>query len=260
MHRFIEIEGVHNFRDFGGSETKNNTKIKNGILFRSGQLSKIKANGLEKLNQIAPKTVIDLRRTKERLEQPNNFGNIKIETISGLEIHDDGGALPPHMQYIASGKITYEATREHMLGTYQKMPYLPQHEFLFKEAFKSLAKNQAPIIIHCAAGKDRTGLLCALILKVLGVDDDKIKDDYLLTNKIPNIDEIIKSYADKLGKRFNVEVPIKEVWPLGAVNAEYLDAALEIIDKKSGGAINYLNQIGVDDKDIEEIQKHLIQT
>lgn len=259
MHRFIEIGGVHNFRDFGGYQTQNDQTVKKGKLFRAGQFSNITDSGMESFKAHSPKTIIDLRRAKEREEQPSNFGDLPLRRLEGLDVHDDGGALPPHMAYLRDDEVTYDATFAHMIDTYQRIPFIDQHKYLFRETFLALANDDAPIIIHCAAGKDRTGVLCALILKCLEVDDAIIEDDYMLTNKIPYLDKIIKGYAEKLGQRFGRTFPIEATWPMGAVYAEYLQAAFGAIAAKHETISDYLEMIGVPKAEMEKVKSNLLE-
>lgn len=259
MHRFIEIDGVHNFRDFGGYQTQNGKEVKKGKLFRAGQFSNISNSGIESFKGYSPKTIIDLRRAKEREEQPSDFGNLNLRRLQGLDVHDDGGALPPHMAYLRDDEVTFDATFAHMVDTYRNIPFIDQHKYLFRETFLALANDDAPIVIHCAAGKDRTGVLCALILKALDVDDVTIEDDYMLTNKIPYLDKIIKGYAETLGKRFGRTFPVEATWPMGAVYSEYLQAAFEAIFAKHETIEDYLAMIGVNPDDSKKIHANLLE-
>ena len=258
MHRFINIEGVHNFRDFGGYETKKGSRVKRNKLFRAGQFVNLTDNGRESLNQIGPKLVVDLRRAKEREEQPGKFGTMGLRHIIGASKHDSGADLPPHLAYLRDDEVTFDATFAHMIDTYRRMPDLDEYKHLFFEAFSALANQEVPLIIHCAAGKDRTGVLCALILDTLEVDRSLIMEDYLLTNKTPNLDRIIEGYAKKLSEKFGKTFDAKDTFPMGAVYAEYLDTAFETIARNYGDSSQYLEAIGVTEEMKKEIRLHLV--
>lgn len=258
MHRFIPIEGVHNFRDFGGYDTKTGLSVKKNKLFRAGQFANLTDNGRESLNQIGPKLVVDLRRAKEREEQPGKFGTLELRQIIGAPKHDNGTDLPPHLAYLRDDEVSFDATFAHMIDTYKRMPDLDEYKYLFFEAFCALANQEVPLIVHCAAGKDRTGVLCALILDTLEVDRPIIMEDYLLTNKTPNLDRIIEGYAKKLSEKFGRNFDAKDTYPMGAVYAEYLETAFETISRKYGGISQYLESIGVDEAMKKEIRSHLV--
>lgn len=259
MDRFKSIDGVHNFRDFGGYKTVSGRKVKNGKLFRAGQFSNLSDNGRASLNQISPKLVVDLRRINEREEQPSGFGDLKLRKIAGDPQFDNAEGLPPHLSYLRDGDISFDKTFSHMIDTYARMPNADEYKYIFRETFAALAQEESPIIIHCAAGKDRTGVLCALILHSLEVDEATILDDFLLTNKIPYLDKIIAGYAAKLSERFNRTFDPKDTWPMGAVYEEYLQTAMKIIKDDYGGVMPYLNEIGVDDEMIAKVRGHLIE-
>lgn len=258
MHRFIPIEGVHNFRDFGGYETKTGKSVKKGKLFRAGQFGSLTDNGRESLNQIGPKLIIDLRRIKERDEQPGKFGEMPLRHIVGAPKHDNSSDLPPHLAYLRDQEVSFDATFAHMIDTYERMPEADEYKYLFFEAFSALANNEVPLIIHCAAGKDRTGVLCALILDTLEVDRRHILDDYLLTNKTPNLDRIIEGYAKKLSEKFGKNFDPKATYPMGAVYPEYIQTAFAVIERNYTNIGLYLSEIGVSDEMKREIRNHLV--
>lgn len=259
MHRFVGIDGVHNFRDFGGYETQNGARVKKGKLFRAGQFSNLTEAGLQTLNQIGPKLVVDLRRANERKDQASNFGPLEPRQIIGVSAYDNGADLPPHLTYLRDQEVSFDATFSHMVETYARMPHLDEYKYLFFETFKAIANQEVPLIIHCAAGKDRTGVLCALILSALEIDEKTILDDYLLTNQTPNLDRIIEGYAAKLSKLFNKKFDAKDTYPMGAVYDEYLQTALATIAQSYGGTNQYLEHIGVDTPMLEQIRAILVE-
>lgn len=260
MTEFIHIEGVHNFRDFGGYETLSGNKIRKGILFRSGQFANITEFGKSKFDEIAPKIIVDLRRNKERLEQPTPFAKSKINIIEELPHHNENNdGEPPHLTFFKSGNVTAQDTFNHMVETYEKLPFEPHHEFLFSTALQKLAANETPIIIHCAAGKDRTGFLCALILHILEVPKDIIFNDYLQTNNVPNLEKLIEKYANRMTEKLGVNLNFEQVWPLGSVHQDYLAKAFEAIEKKDGGLRGYLDRLQISKNQIEAIKANSLE-
>ncbi|WP_240006672.1 tyrosine-protein phosphatase [Pseudaquidulcibacter saccharophilus] len=257
MHRFIKIDGVHNFRDFGKYKTKTGEKVREKLLFRSGQLSNLTENGHAELSQLKIKTIVDLRKTNERKLQPNQIKGT-IKQITGSSKSDDGETLPPHLQYLRDEEVTTQKTHDFMLQTYRRLPYEPMHVEIFNQAFAELTQPEHPILIHCAAGKDRTGILCALILKTLDVHDDDIMDDYLLTNKVHNLDELVEKYAESISNRLGKKIDSKAMRPLGIVSEEYLQTAFDEIINKNGSLLGYLNAIGIKENQLLQIRKNLI--
>ena len=258
MHRFIKIDGVHNFRDFGRYKTKAGETVREKLLFRSGQLSNLTQNGHKELSQLKIKTIVDLRKFNERKLQPNQISSA-VKQITGSSQNDDGETLPPHLQYLRDEQVTAPKTHAFMLQTYRRLPYEPMHIEIFKQAFEELTQPESPILVHCAAGKDRTGILCALILKTLEVHDDDIMDDYLLTNKVHNLDELVDKYAESISNRLGKKIDSKAMRPLGIVSEEYLYSAFDEIINKNGSLLGYLDAIGIKEKQLLQIRKNLIQ-
>ena len=109
--------------------------------------------------------------------------------------------------------------------------YVQQNTSRFRALFAHLMEDRAPLVIHCTAGKDRTGFACALILHALGVPDDVISEDYLLTNRFYRRDPSASS---------DLPDDVKHV--LGSVQASFLAAAFEAIDADYGNLENYLRE------------------
>lgn len=258
MRRFIKIEGVHNFREFGNVKSEYGF-VKSGKLYRSGHFSRITEKGKESLIRISPKTIVDLRRSNERNMHPNNIGAKSVNIIQEDDINEEVTALPPHLQFIASDLANKDTAVNYMIKSYQRLPFEPKYKLLYQAALKAIASEKTPIIIHCAAGKDRTGILCALILKILKVDDDLIYDDYLLTNKVEGLETIIENYRIYWEQKLNKSLDIETMMPFGIVAEEYLDSAFKAITTNCGSIENYLNYIGICSADLEQIRGLLIK-
>ncbi len=258
MKRFIEIDGVHNFRDFGGYKTKNGKQVKLNHLFRSGQFNGITDEGRARLETFGPKIVVDLRKDNERLKQPSNFGDLKIKKIENNMFAAHEPKIPAHLQFLRDNECTPKAIENYMINMSRELAFLEDHKIMFKSAFDALSENDVPLIVHCTAGKDRTGTLCALILKTLDVHDDDIMDDYLLTNKIPNIDQIIEEYLNKIRPIIGKDITKDALYPLGAVRESYLVAIMDEINVRHEGVENYLDHIGITKSQIEKIRNHLL--
>jgi protein tyrosine/serine phosphatase len=258
MHRFIKIDGVHNFRDFGKYKTKSGAVVRDKMLFRSGQLSGLSDAGQKDFSELQIKTVVDLRRLNERNLQPNRI-DPNICQIAGKSEIDDGVSLPPHLQYLKDEDITAQKTHKFMLETYRRLPFEEIHIDLFRKSFNALLIPNNQILIHCAAGKDRTGILCALILSILEVHEDDIMDDYLLTNKVHNLDELVERYAESISKRLDKKIDVESMRPLSIVKDEYLHNTYDEIKRNYGTIMNFLHSIGISSENISTIRNHLYE-
>jgi protein-tyrosine phosphatase len=229
------MEAINNFRDFGGYRTQNGTHLKKGLLYRSGDLSRATNADLEHLSFLGIKTVCDLRSEDERRRQPDRvleaksftFFNIPMRPIvdyharSLRRLFSLMFGRERRTDYIAE---SHKAYREYATG------YLPQLKALIQRISQP---ENLPVLIHCSAGKDRTGVVSSLIQLVLGVSVETVMDDYLKTNGF------LEVYTEEIFRRLNklayFGVPWKKMYgPLFDARPEYLDAALAQISEEFG--------------------------
>jgi protein-tyrosine phosphatase len=171
--RNVELDGVFNFRDLGGYPTQDGRSLRWRTLFRADGLGRLTADDLETLRPIALRSVVDLRTAREIDER----GRFPFETYP-VAFH--------HLSIIDTTWDRERARTEDLPATeflhqaYTSM--LAEGSHRFAAVFAVLADTDAlPAVFHCAAGKDRTGLLAALLLGALGVEAHDIIADYALT-------------------------------------------------------------------------------
>jgi protein-tyrosine phosphatase len=176
LRRRVELDGSHNFRDLGGYQLADGRRIREGRLFRADGLANLSDHDIEVIDGLGIRTVIDLRSSTELDER----GRFPVErhpvSFHHLPIIDATWAETDMPQFDDNA----EGAVEFLVWAYRDM--LEAGGDRFAHAIKVLAlPGMTPAVFHCAAGKDRTGILAALILGGLGVDDDVIADDYALT-------------------------------------------------------------------------------
>lgn len=169
-----------NFRDFGGYKTKDGRVIKSGLVFRSASPGFMNEEEFQELINMNFHTIFDLRSESEIKihPYPDTEGTIKLQN-SGV-VSKNGESIdfsPAGMR--RTGSAGYEQLRK-LQGYYENIA-LGNHSF--KVMFQELLQDHVPILIHCAAGKDRTGVASILFLLALGVDEETARYDYLLSNK-----------------------------------------------------------------------------
>jgi protein-tyrosine phosphatase len=256
---FMPVDGVRNFRDFGGYSTQSGAQIKRGHLYRSANYSSITQTGLSQFAQTGIKIVVDLRRGPERTTSPSQLTGLEVETIFSSLGDGDGITLAPHLQFIKDGDLSVERCHAHMMSSYRRIPWEAQHLSTFKQTFEKLAIGHGPIVIHCAAGKDRTGILCGLILHALGASQDDIMHDYLLTNAVPLDTPWLEGYAARMSAMFDRSIDPLTLVPLVGVHADFLDEAWAEMNRRDGGLDGYLDRIGVDSAIKSALQTRLIE-
>lgn len=217
------LEGQHNFRDLGGLPAGNGFVIKPGMIYRSGDLSAITDNDIAILEKLGLAMVIDFRSERERIKRPNRAipSVRKIRTIS---INDSARDMA--MEYITRNDA---AGLENILqNDYRRIIRENQEEY--RQFLNELAFSpHLPVVFHCVAGKDRTGLAAMFLLTALEVQFDAIFNDYI-ASVIYNAALITKLINKINEKGHNGEI----IRPLLEVKKEYLDAALTEIRENHG--------------------------
>ncbi len=241
-NRILELEGVHNFRDYGGYRARGGAHLKRGILWRSGQHQDATPDDLDRIDGLEIETVIDLRGDSER----RKFPCARSPQFSAIVLHSTGetvfkAQVAPHIAAAASTK-TVEEAHQKMIDINLDMPYRDSLVATFTLYFDALVHRDGPSLLHCVAGKDRTGLGAALLHLLLGVHEDDVMEDYLLTNTAGNIERRISAGASTISHHFG-EVPEAVIRKLMSVHPDYLRTALSAIRESHGTVAAYAEAV-----------------
>lgn len=243
--RLHHLDAVDNARDYGDYATAAGRRVRPGLLFRTAHHARATDADLERMAGWKIGAVVDLRRPGERRHQPSRrpvgFTGSVIEVA-----HDDGGEAP-HLTFLKTADLTEASGRTFMTDTYRTMPFDPGHLDVFARYFRVLGEGDGAVVIHCAAGKDRTGLLAALTHRLLGVHHDDLVEDYLLTNAAVDLAGRAPAIARQLHAMTGRVASDAAVTAFLGVEAAYLDAAFTAITERHGSVEAYLEQaLGVD--------------
>ncbi|WP_029906511.1 tyrosine-protein phosphatase [Prevotella sp. 10(H)] len=223
--RHLPMTGGYNFRDLGGFKTKDGRYTKWGVLFRADELSNLTAEDVKYLASIPIASVIDFRARAEARRSPDRLPS----TV--------------HFRYpiaITPGNLSREGVQANMLKTnidshMKNMNRLLVSDPVCVRAFRiffAIIQNNlsSPLIFHCSAGKDRAGMAAALVLFALGVDEETIMEDYLMS----------KIYLSDKYDAFIAKYPRAE--SIFTVKRTFLQAGLNQIKRDHGSIMNFLTK------------------
>jgi protein tyrosine/serine phosphatase len=255
--RVLAFEGVENFRDYGDYSTAAGRRLKRGRLLRSGHHARASDADLQRLSTLNISAIVDLRRSSERAAQPSRRCEGFCAQVIETGFTPEGEA--PHVTFLRTTDLTEETVRGFMLGTYRSMPFEGRHLEVFGRYFRALADADGPVLIHCAAGKDRTGLLAALTHHLAGVNENDLYEDYLLTNSAVRLELRAPEVAAHLERLYGRTASDAAVRAFLGVEPAFLDAALSEIKARRGTLDAYLEQdLGVDGALRERLEAKLL--
>ncbi len=258
MTRKITLSRVENFRDFGDYPTRDGRRIKRGLLYRSAHQHHATEDDLAAIAALAPHAIVDLRRRLEREKAPSR----RWPGFSATVIDNDLGDLDhdPWMAEFKASDRSVDWFRQNAIGFYRQTPFEDRYIDLFSRYFRILAEADGPVLVHCAAGKDRTGTICALTHHLLGVDHEHIVADFLLTNdheRIPARSTELRSlFLEETGHEVEDAALIQAM----SVEVGYLDAAFETITARCGTIDAYLRDVlGIDAEVQQRLEARLLE-
>jgi len=247
----LDIDGTLNFRDLGGYIGAGGRRVRHGLVYRSDHLAFVTDRGEASLAALGLRTVVDLRMPNERERQPSRLP-------PGPVVHHpnprgaDGAAQVEILEEVRSGRVT-SVTAQDMADMYLSM--LEEATAMFAAVVRTVAAPDAlPVLFHCAAGKDRTGLVAALLLRLAGVDDDTIVDDYELTTHYRSHHRIaeLRPELERVGVSVEAIVAMIVAPPLA------MRAALGWLDG-AGGVEAYLTErCGVEAETVAQVATTLL--
>lgn len=255
-HSSVKVSAARNFRDLGGYATVDGLHLKQGLLYRSDHLKKVSSGDVEAIVALGIKTVYDLRSEKEREKAPQTLSKIGSLEVVSLPIYY--APMDPALTRgkILRGEVEKGDFYQAMIESYRAyaLDYRAELSTLITDLSDS---SGLPALIHCTHGKDRTGVAVAIILRALGVPQETVMKDYLLSNKFWEAEADRQSCLASCFSFFRT--PRNEVRALLEVRPEYLDASFTAIDERYGSFANYLDQgLGIDEPTLQRLRTALL--
>jgi protein tyrosine/serine phosphatase len=256
IHKFDAIENVRDYGDYAGHAGR---RLKPGRLFRTGHHARATDADLKRLQDLGVAVIVDLRHPAERAHQPSRRPAGWTGTAIESDIDNDEKGEPPHVTFLKSTDLSAENVSRYMLDAYRRIPFEPRHLDLFTRYFAALAETDGAVVIHCAAGKDRTGLLAALTHRLAGVGEDDLIEDYLLTNTAVDLEGRAPEVARTIEANFGRKATPEAVQAFLGVRPEYLAESFRVIDERYGSLDAYLDRAcGLDPASRDRVAARLL--
>jgi protein-tyrosine phosphatase len=239
--RRVELQGAFNFRDVGGVRTARGSMVVCGRVFRSDALHRLTSGDAAILERIGIARVFDLRSPEElRKEGIGNF-------CQSRHVH-----VPLVQQSLSPFDPGIDWAQVDLRGRYVEMLELGGEAI--RVIFEAVGEHAAPIVFHCAGGKDRTGVVAAVLLRTLGVPDGAIVEDYALSETY--LRTALEPYRrELLERRFAPDV----VAYLTSSPPQRMRATLRELDMRWGSTEAYLHAIGVGDDVVARLKECLLR-
>ena len=248
----VPLEGAINFRDIGGYRTANGQHVRWNRIYRAGQLGHLTDEDMNQLEALGIQISCDLRSQEERDEQPD--------------------VLPDSVRYLHYPIQTNETRAQQIrrlvlnrgrMDSFMQEAYIQvivdANADVYAQIFELVAdEDNLPLILHCTAGKDRTGVGVALLLSYLGVPDDVILADYSLSNKY--FEDFVNVGEDAIRSVSRLGLSVETLLPLFTADPSILEGTLTHIRKRYGSVHDYLiNAGGISEETLKRVRQNMVR-
>ncbi|MCB0863501.1 MAG: tyrosine-protein phosphatase [Solirubrobacterales bacterium] len=257
----IPIRTLPNLRDLGGYLTSAGSKVKRGQLYRSVLLGRLSDDDLAKVRELGLKTVFDFRTAAEFEASPDREVGARMINLDVLA--DRTGEGPASLLAkmddpdAVKAALTEGRGAELMRTAYRELIDLPSARRAYGTFFTELAGGDPmPALFHCTTGKDRTGWASAVTLLFLGVDEEDVYREYLLTNAqlLPALKPIL-THIEEAGIEFDL------LRPVIGVDRSYLETAIGLMKEQYQSIDGYMTKgLGLDDRTLEALRDRLTES
>jgi len=255
----VVIATAANLRDVGGWSTSDGGHVRTGLVYRSAELSRLYDEDLVAFAALGIRAVYDLRTTTEVAHRPDVLPPGTVSEVLDV-LADASHAAPAELQQIfedpsRAGEFLREGQAElYFESAYRGFVTLESARTSYRRLFEALASAEGPVLYHCTTGKDRTGWATAVLLRLLGVPDEQVREDYLLTNTelLPMVQPWIDQFAAGGGDP-------QLLMPILGVQESYLEAAFAQMEESFGGVEDYfLTGLGLSPAQLQDVRTRLV--
>jgi len=245
LERHYPFEGCFNFRDIGGYLNQDGKRVKKGLYFRAGRQDRMSNKDLSQLSDLKISTQIDLRKPDEVLDQGKGPLEAMGTKYINIAVIPEGG----------SDQLSRLVGDTGISGK-RYLGYLEFGPTSWLRLFGILAnEDNLPVVLHCTAGKDRTGVSTAFLLSVLGVSREVIEADYLLTNldteRQADFIESTVGYPEGYDR--------ERMMAVAGVPETAMKDFLDGVESKWGTVVEYLEKIGATQEQMDAIRANFLE-
>jgi protein-tyrosine phosphatase len=245
--RTLQWDGCVNVRDLGGIPTEDGGRTRAGSVIRSDTLGALSADGWRAVADHGVVRIVDLRFPEERTEDPPRDVDVEVVNVSVL-----GRSLKEDRDYVRRLEEHLDSVddvADHYAWSY--VDFLERNRSRFGEALAAIADAEGPVVIHCMGGKDRTGLVAALLLRLAGVSAEEIGQDYSLSG--PNLavflDEWLASAPSEDERRRREKLSVTPAVAMARV--------IEDLEGRYEGVAGYLQAAGLSTDQVDKLRARL---
>jgi protein-tyrosine phosphatase len=241
--RSLHLETAPNFRDVGGYRTADGRWVRMGVLYRSDQLDLLSDADLERIEQLAPGLIVDLRTERERQRGADRTPPAARRAVADVYADADQSSGSDPFAAIATADDAVAL----LMTANRRFVSLESARRGYGLLLRGVAESSDPVVYHCTAGKDRTGWGTAVLLTILGVPRETVMKDYLSSNVY--LIEKNRARAARMG------ADAERLDPVFWVRPEYLESAFSEVESDYGSFTRYLREgLGLDDLVIEALR------
>lgn len=256
---FHEVEGLPNLRDVGGYPLPSSRSVRPGLLFRAADPSRITPQGLSQLSSLNIRTVYDFRSTPEIKRQ-----GVEWAGETPVSSPFDGTGITRHWTPVFRDTDYTPEALAVRFGNYAKGAFAAAYDEILvngKEAYAVVLRHLATAgeggtMVHCTAGKDRTGVVVALVLLLLGVEEEVVAREYALTDL--GLAELKPIYRERLLEMPALKGNEEGVERMISARKENMIETMQLLREKYGGAEGYVRDVlGLKTEEIEQLRRNL---
>jgi protein-tyrosine phosphatase len=243
--RHVPFEACFNFRDVGGYETADGHRVRWGAIYRSDSLQFLTAGDQEALGKLGVRTIVDLRSSAELARAASRVVDLEDVAVHHVPLFEEH-SLPFRRAELTSPEPPPGETY---------LAIAAEGGDAFAAAVRSVALGEHAVVFHCAAGRDRTGMLAAIVLSALGVPDETIVADYVLSDRAH---EPAVAWAETNAPELAAEFASLPDWLLHA-SPVVMQAFLDGLRTRHGSIEGYLAAIGVGENVVGTLRRRLLE-